>query len=54
MMPAMERYYAAACQIDLPNPLDRSGIAERTSKMQNPTELIEAADKSLLQDNHPS
>ena len=29
------------------------GTAERTSKMQNPTELIEAADKSLLQGNHP-
>jgi predicted amidohydrolase len=28
-----ERYYAACCQLDSPNPADRGGIAERTSRM---------------------
>jgi len=29
----MDRYYAAACQIDMPNPTDRQGIAGRVSRM---------------------
>ncbi len=29
----MDRYYAAACQLDMPNPTDRSEIAERVTRM---------------------
>lgn len=29
----MDRYYAAACQVDLPNPTDRAGIADHTGRM---------------------
>jgi predicted amidohydrolase len=32
-MAAIDRYYAAACQIDLPNPRHRNGIAARTTRM---------------------
>src|SRR5437868_2214827 len=39
---AIERYYAAACQIDLPNPADRSEIALRTARM------IEMIDQTVL------
>jgi formamidase len=28
-----DRFYAAACQLDLPNPADRPGIAARTDRM---------------------
>jgi predicted amidohydrolase len=37
---APERYYAAACQLDLANPTDRRGIAERTTRM---LEMIDSA-----------
>jgi predicted amidohydrolase len=39
---AIDRYYAAACQIDLPNPNDRSEIAPRTQRM------IEMIDQTVL------
>lgn len=29
----MDRYYAAACQVDLPNPTDRAGITAHTGRM---------------------
>lgn len=32
-MPAEVRYYAAACQTDLPNPVSRDGIARQTARM---------------------
>ncbi|MBN1845907.1 MAG: hypothetical protein JW810_09505 [Sedimentisphaerales bacterium] len=32
-MEALERYYAAACQMDMPNPTHRDQIAERTERM---------------------
>src|SRR5437879_2162129 len=32
-MAQIERYYAAACQIDLPNPRSRSEIAPRVARM---------------------
>src|SRR5947208_15550244 len=32
-MPAESRYYAAACQTDLPNPRDRAGIARQVNHM---------------------
>jgi predicted amidohydrolase len=32
-MPSEPRYYAAACQTDLPNPRDRSGIARQVNHM---------------------
>ena len=39
-MPGIERYYAAACQIDLPCPRDRQEIAGRTQHM---LEMIDQA-----------
>ena len=35
MTPQLTRYYAAACQIDLPNPKDRSEIPARVQQMLN-------------------
>jgi predicted amidohydrolase len=32
-MSSIQRYYAAACQIDLPNPKSRDGIAARANRM---------------------
>ena len=32
-MAALDRYYAAACQIDMPNPTARSGIDVRVRRM---------------------
>ena len=33
-MPTPPRYLAAACQTDFPNPADRSGIADRVSRIK--------------------
>jgi predicted amidohydrolase len=41
-MKPVERYYAAACQFDLPNPRDRSEIAARVDRM------LEAVDRSVV------
>ncbi|UCD50193.1 MAG: hypothetical protein JSW27_22020, partial [Phycisphaerales bacterium] len=32
-MESMDRYYAAACQLDMPNPTDRKGIGARVTRM---------------------
>jgi hypothetical protein len=36
----MERYYAAACQIDFPSPSDRSEIGSRVDRM---LEMVDSA-----------